>query len=152
MNQPIPRDRALVVISKETLKKWEIKKIYYPKLENLIKTFGSWEVNCASLNREWNVPKTTIHRWKDEIMDSFSVTDIKGIMNDLKLTSIANIKYLQKLIRNTGDERVKVAALKVYADLGRNVIELLDRMGLTATETKKLTLAMAYEEYQKKNG
>ncbi len=153
MKQSIPLDRALVVISKETLKKWEIKEVHYPKLENIIKTFGSWEVNCASLSREWNIPNTTIHRWKEEIMGNLSVTDYKEIMIDLKLTSIANIKHLQTLIRKKGlDVRIKIAAIKVYSDLTGNVIELLDRMGLTAKESKKLTLAAAYEEYEKEHG
>lgn len=149
---PISRDRSLIVVSEETLHKREIKAIYYPKLEKIIKTFGSWEVNCYDLSKKWDVPKSTVYRWKEEILDSLTVDDVKVLMNDLKLTSIANIKYLQTLIRKTSDIRVKVIAMKVYADLGKNVLELLDRMGLTATETKRLTLAAAYEEYLKKNG
>lgn len=84
-------------------------------------------------------------------MNSLTSVDIKETMQNLNLTSLANIQYLHKLMRTSKDERVKVAAAKVISDLGKNYLEILDRMGLTATESKAKTLAQAYLEYEKEN-
>jgi len=137
--EQIPREMSLIVLPETYLTfpmeevqsnwmiQWDRRQRYYPKLKTLIMTYGVWELNFRDLARQWNVPKTTVHHWKHKVLQEMEVNDIEQIKEDLKLTSIANIKNIQRLIRSTNSEKIKVIALKVHAELIEKFTTFLER-------------------------
>ena len=126
MYEPIPKEMSLMVVPKEKLDYWKIRENHYPELKQLILTYGVRELNFTELARKWNVPTTTVHNWKVKVLLETEVQDIESIKQDLKLTSIANMKTMQRLIRSTKSEKIKVVACRVQSELIERFTKFLE--------------------------
>jgi len=105
------------------------KKEYFPKLQRLIEEFGEWEVNLHQLNREWNIPVSTLHRWKVKIMEDIGFVDVQKVGRNVELAMVSNLKLAQKLIRSADNTNDKTRALKAYNDIVKTYGEFVEKWG-----------------------
>ena len=113
------------------------KEQFYPKLKTLIQEFGEWEVNILALSREWNIPQTTVHRWKEQIVKELGPLDLNEFGRNIQLTGLSNIKLCQRLIRtNTG--RDKLLAMRAYNETVEKYTNFLESFGYKEKVAEKL--------------
>ena len=51
------------------------KEKYYPELKRLIEVFGEWEVNVSQLSKQWEIPQSTVDRWKVQVLEEIGPMD-----------------------------------------------------------------------------
>lgn len=113
--------------TKENLKR---KAQYYPQLKELIERVGTWNVNFEELSRDWNIPKTTIHRWKDIILKEIDAIKPEEYGRELTQAVKASIRQCILIIN---DPKTKKAERALFMDkldkLSKTLTELLERYG-----------------------
>jgi len=135
--KPIPLMRSLVPL--ETPKK-EIVSDKYQLLERLILTLGEWNVNIFALSKTWEIPKSTLYRWKDKIVAEKGVIDIKLVGNNIKENMISNINMLQKAIHSAETTHEKKQAVNAYNETIKTFTDFLEAYGYKDKVADKLDI------------
>ena len=110
--------------------KKEIREKYQPILINLIEEVGVWNINILELSREWEIPKTTLHRWKDTYLKNKGPLDLDELISNAPENLKSNIKFFQRKLR--GAETARERALmnsSLNASL-KTLTEFLENFGL----------------------
>jgi len=135
--KPIPKWRSLVPL--ETPNK-EIVSDKYQLLERLILTLGEWNVNLMALSKQWEVPKSTLYRWKDKVVAEKGVIDIKIVGNNIKENMISNINLLQKSIHSATSIHEKKQAVNAYNETIKTFTDFLEAYGYKDKVADKLDI------------
>ena len=87
MNNPrVPYNRSLIVL--ETSPK-EIRSEKYEQLSKLIYNIGEWNVNLSALTKQWKIPVSTLHRWKDKIVAERGPIEISKVGSQIQQNMIS---------------------------------------------------------------
>ena len=135
--KPISKWRSLVPL--ETPNK-EIVSDKYQLLERLILTLGEWNVNLMALSKQWEVPKSTLYRWKDKVVAEKGVIDIKIVGNNIKENMISNINLLQKTIHSASTVYEKRQAVIAYNYTIKTFTDFLEAYGYKEKVAEKLEI------------
>ena len=122
----IPKERSLLVL--HTTKK-EIRSKNYDLLKRLILNIGEWNVNVYALSKEWEIPDTTLYRWRDKIVLEKGVINIDKMGNRIQENMISNINLLQKAIHSAESVHQKQQAVMAYNDTIKTFTDFLEAYG-----------------------
>lgn len=134
------------------------RKNYKNKLQGLIEEIGEWNVNCFALSKEWEIPKSTVARWKDKIVESIGPIDFTKARTEIEKGFISNIKYCQKLIKTAKTERDRISAVNAYNSSIKTFVEYQEAYGIKPkvpellninSQNKELTMEEQFEEFKK---
>ena len=106
------------------------KEKYYPELKKLIEAFGEWEVNVLQLSKEWDVPQSTLDRWKTQVVEDIGPMDFKEAGRNMSMIAKHNIKWLKREIMNndrTFEEKLK--AIKELRESNKSFMDLGEQYG-----------------------
>lgn len=143
------------IITKEERQK---RRDSYQKLKGLIESVGAWNVNTFALAKEWEIPKSTLHRWKDKIVEEIGPVDFTKCRTEIEKGFVSNIKYCQKLIKTAKNERDRIGAVKAYNDSIKTFTEYQEAYGLKPKvpdpidlkgQVKELSLKEDFAEFKK---
>ena len=99
-------------------------------LRSFIEGYGDWEVNITKFSKEWNVPKSTVHRWKDEVVDELGAINFKSAGRDISRATQSSIKWLNRIVKSKDrsyDEKFK--AFKLFLEGSKGFMDLAEQYG-----------------------
>jgi len=115
------------------------KEKYLPELKQLIEAFGEWEVNTLQLGKKWDIPKSTIHKWKQEILNELGPIDFKKAGRNMNMIAKTNIKWLNREIRgNNRSFEEKLKAIKILNETNKSFMDLGEQYGAKEKIADKL--------------
>lgn len=130
--------------NQKTGKTRNVKKIreeYYPKLKSLIESIGEWNINYLQLQKEWDIPDSTLLRWRDQIFTEVGPIDITKIGREVCKGTEYNVKMLQKMAMRAEKSSSKIAAIKAMNDTIRTFTEMLESYKFKAKVSEKFDLS-----------
>ena len=133
----IPKERSLLVL--DTTDK-EIRSDKYNLLNKLIENIGDWNVNILALSKQWEVPKSTLARWKDKIVAERGVIDISKVGNKIQQNMVSNINLLQKTIHSASTVYEKRQAVIAYNYTIKTFTDFLEAYGYKEKVAEKLEI------------
>lgn len=116
------------------------KKEFYPKLKTLIEELGEWNINCLQLSRKWDIPKTTIHNWKNKIVKELGPLDLSKIRENVPKNMMSNMKLCQKMIRKAEYIKDKTASIKAFNDTVKTFTDFAEAYGYKDKIADKLEI------------
>jgi len=121
--------------------KWR-KKDNYERLKKLIIEFGEWDINISQLAKEWSIPRSSIQRWKEEIVEELGPINLSKVGRNIGITMQSNLRLCHRLIRKANLTKDKVSAIKAYNDTVNTVTDFLEKYGYKDKVAEKLDISM----------
>ena len=101
----------------------------YQELIRMIQNVGDWNLNYNALVKEWDVPKTTLYRWKDKILSEMPPIDVKKVGDRIMQALDSGIRQANIKMRTAHTETEKARWAKVLGDLSKDMTHILESYG-----------------------
>ena len=104
------------------------KEDYKEKLRTLIIDLGEWNINFLQLSKEWEIPKTTLYRWRDEIIEEIGFLDLKDVGRNIQQGFKRNIKLCNSKIIS-GDTKIQFEGIRLWNESVEHLTDFLEAYG-----------------------
>lgn len=100
------------------------KEEFYPKLKQLMEEIGDWNVHYLELSQKWDVPKSTIYRWRDKILLEVELPDPYKMGKNSEKALYSAIRQCQLKIKSVKSERDRIDYMNTLINLTRGLTDI----------------------------
>lgn len=127
-----PKKKTIKKPKKQEKKDVEISgknKVQFQKLVKLIDEIGDWNINYLDISRKWNIPQTTIHRWKEKIMLNRDPIDPTALGEDIMRGLKSAIRQANIRMKDASSEGDRIKWANTLGNLSQRMTDVLEAYG-----------------------
>jgi hypothetical protein len=99
------------------------------KLAKYVHEIGDWNVPYNQISKDWQIPTTTLYRWRREILSEMDLISPEEYGRDIINALRSAAKQCQLKARDAPTPALQIKYFQTLNDITKNVTDLLERFG-----------------------